>query len=153
MTTSPGAGFRLGSDQLETTNQRGEAIKKQLFQKLDTIAKARAAVGPEPDERERARLRLDTILFAGNYRPYWPRMRSFALPSFGDAYLRVNVAGRERDGRVAVDDYDEAPGCRSNGKTAQRTDLEAAKLGEHFDGIVVMRPCSIYRALDDTDLP
>jgi predicted AlkP superfamily phosphohydrolase/phosphomutase len=60
-----------------------------------------------PASLEHARQRLDEILFAGIYRPYRPRMRSFALPSFGDGYVRINLRGRERDGRVAEDEYDD----------------------------------------------
>jgi hypothetical protein len=41
------------------------------------------------------------------YRPSWPAMPVFALPSFAHGYLRVNVVGRERDGVVDVADYDD----------------------------------------------
>lgn len=34
------------------------------------------------------------------YRPLWPRMKAFALPSVADGYLRVNVRGREARGVV-----------------------------------------------------
>ena len=34
--------------------------------------------------------------------PYLPHMKAFALPSFSDGFVRVNVRGRERDGRVPV---------------------------------------------------
>jgi predicted AlkP superfamily phosphohydrolase/phosphomutase len=33
-------------------------------------------------------------------------MRAFALPSFYDGRIRLNLCGRERDGLVAADDYD-----------------------------------------------
>ena len=39
------------------------------------------------------------------YRSRWPRMRAFALPTFGDARIRLNVRGRERDGVVDPGDY------------------------------------------------
>jgi predicted AlkP superfamily phosphohydrolase/phosphomutase len=39
------------------------------------------------------------------YRPWWPRMRAFALPSFYDGRVRVNLQGRERDGVVDPADY------------------------------------------------
>jgi hypothetical protein len=42
------------------------------------------------------------------YQPMWPRMPAFALPSFAQGYVRMNVAGREADGIVDVDDYDGA---------------------------------------------
>jgi len=59
-----------------------------------------------PEELARWRQRLDDILFIGNYAPYRPSMRTFALPSFGDGFLRTNLAGRERDGIVPVWEYD-----------------------------------------------
>ncbi len=34
------------------------------------------------------------------YRPFWPAMRAFALPSYYDGRIRVNLAGREANGRV-----------------------------------------------------
>jgi len=39
------------------------------------------------------------------YQPWWSRMRSFALPAFYDGRIRVNLAGREARGRVALADY------------------------------------------------
>jgi hypothetical protein len=40
------------------------------------------------------------------YRPAWPRMRSFALPSYADGHVRINVAGRDKAGIVSPDEYD-----------------------------------------------
>lgn len=40
------------------------------------------------------------------YRPLWPRMKAFALPSVGDGYVRVNVAGREAGGMVEPTSYE-----------------------------------------------
>lgn len=39
------------------------------------------------------------------YSPWWPAMRAFALPSSYDGRVRINLAGRERDGIVAPADY------------------------------------------------
>jgi predicted AlkP superfamily phosphohydrolase/phosphomutase len=36
---------------------------------------------------------------------HWPAMRAFVLPTFSDGHVRVNVAGREASGTVAVEDY------------------------------------------------
>src|SRR5262249_32091511 len=33
---------------------------------------------------------------ASRYRPFWPDMRAFAMPSFYDGRVRVNLTGRER---------------------------------------------------------
>jgi hypothetical protein len=39
------------------------------------------------------------------YRPWWPQMPAFVLPSFADAHIRLNVVGREASGVVAPEDY------------------------------------------------
>jgi predicted AlkP superfamily phosphohydrolase/phosphomutase len=39
------------------------------------------------------------------YHPAWPRMKAFALPSFSEGYVRLNVRRRERDGIVDPADY------------------------------------------------
>lgn len=39
------------------------------------------------------------------YQQYWPRMPAFVIPSFSDLHVRVNLRGRERSGRVALEDY------------------------------------------------
>lgn len=57
-----------------------------------------------PDEQAEAGLSL-AWQPANWYRPCWPRMRAFAVPSYSDGYVRVNLAGRERDGIVATADY------------------------------------------------
>jgi predicted AlkP superfamily phosphohydrolase/phosphomutase len=44
------------------------------------------------------------------YRHHWPRMPAFALPSFYDGRIRVNLKGRERHGMVDPSRYDET--CR-----------------------------------------
>jgi predicted AlkP superfamily phosphohydrolase/phosphomutase len=40
------------------------------------------------------------------YQPRWPEMRAFALPSFYDGRVRVNLRGREARGIVDVCDYE-----------------------------------------------
>ncbi len=61
-----------------------------------------------PEVIERARERADEMLFLGHYQRFWRAMPTFALPTFGDAYLRVNVIGREQHGQVSPADYDDA---------------------------------------------
>ena len=48
----------------------------------------------------------DSILFIDNYRPHRHEMRAFALPTFGDAYIRINLIGREANGVVPVEEFD-----------------------------------------------
>jgi predicted AlkP superfamily phosphohydrolase/phosphomutase len=43
---------------------------------------------------------------AMKYQPYWADMQAFALPSYYDAQIRVNLKGREGQGRVALSEYD-----------------------------------------------
>lgn len=40
------------------------------------------------------------------YRPLWPAMKAFALPSVADGYLRLNVKGREAQGRLQPQEFD-----------------------------------------------
>ncbi len=67
----------------------------------------------DPTDAEIAARRESTsrMLFTGHYQPSWPQLPAFALPSFGDGYVRINLAGRERDGVVTTREYDAA--CRS----------------------------------------
>lgn len=40
------------------------------------------------------------------YKPAWPRMRSYAIPSFSDGHIRINVEGRESKGLVSEQEYE-----------------------------------------------
>lgn len=68
------------------------------------------AIPPEssesPSELDARRDSADRILFIDNYRPHRAAMRAFALPTFGDAYVRINLAGRDAHGIVPVDEFD-----------------------------------------------
>ena len=48
---------------------------------------------------------------AYHYAAHWPRMPAFALPSFYDGRIRINLRGRERDGLVDPARYEET--CRA----------------------------------------
>lgn len=39
------------------------------------------------------------------YADLWPKMRAFALPSFSEGYVRINLKGREQNGIVELSDY------------------------------------------------
>lgn len=51
------------------------------------------------------------------YRPFWPQMPAFAIPTFYDGRVRINLEGRERDGIVAAEDYRRA--CREVEQTVR----------------------------------
>ncbi|MBE9182205.1 alkaline phosphatase family protein [Oculatella sp. LEGE 06141] len=40
------------------------------------------------------------------YKPFWPQMKAYALPSFSEGYIRVNLKGREPQGQVEPADYE-----------------------------------------------
>jgi predicted AlkP superfamily phosphohydrolase/phosphomutase len=42
---------------------------------------------------------------AARYRPFWPRMKAFALPSYYDGRVRINLKGREAQGVVPPERY------------------------------------------------
>jgi predicted AlkP superfamily phosphohydrolase/phosphomutase len=44
------------------------------------------------------------------YRPWWPRMKAFALPSYGDGCIRINLKGREPRGIVNPEEYERVCG-------------------------------------------
>ena len=44
---------------------------------------------------------------ATRYRPFWPQMRAFCLPAYYDGRVRINLQGRESNGVVPLDEYDD----------------------------------------------
>ncbi|MGK7891125.1 MAG: nucleotide pyrophosphatase, partial [Leptolyngbyaceae cyanobacterium] len=40
------------------------------------------------------------------YRRFWPQMKAFALPSFSEGYIRINLEGRDAQGIVKPSEYD-----------------------------------------------
>ncbi len=40
------------------------------------------------------------------YKPLWPRMQAFALPSFSEGCIRINLEGREAQGCVKPEEYE-----------------------------------------------
>lgn len=63
-------------------------------------SEADVAPGSAPDAGQR----LD---YQGpmSYRRWWRHMRAFALPTFSDTHIRVNLAGREAEGVVPLAEY------------------------------------------------
>jgi predicted AlkP superfamily phosphohydrolase/phosphomutase len=83
-----------------------------------------AAVGPPVTERNGMlmrewpsglhfpsdlRNRKDTLWWspAQWYKRSWPRMKAFALPSYADGAVRINLAGRESQGLIPGEQYDQ----------------------------------------------
>jgi hypothetical protein len=106
----------LGPD--EDWSQAVKTAITQFPEPLDTARRIAARVLPEIVKRRlrpngaapsvtrdgALRLTLDWMP-TGLYQPHWHRMRAFALPSFYDGRVRINLAGRERAGMVAPAAY------------------------------------------------
>jgi predicted AlkP superfamily phosphohydrolase/phosphomutase len=83
-----------------------EPVRSLLKRARSTAAGWRS--GNAPPER----LVQDVGYIPGyHYRNHWPRMSAFALPSFLDGRIRINLRGRERDGIVELSQYEET--CRT----------------------------------------
>ena len=54
---------------------------------------------------ERRRTSLEWMP-AARYQPLWAEMPAFALPSFHDGQIRINLQGRERKGMVPLERYE-----------------------------------------------
>ncbi|MGE0794838.1 MAG: hypothetical protein AB7O29_05765 [Acidimicrobiia bacterium] len=89
---------------------------------LRNVAPVRAVLDRDRDRRAPRRVAPvppdgEPVVLAGTvdwhpamrYHHRWPSMPWFALPSFSDAHIRVNLAGRESGGIVAAADYH--PAC------------------------------------------
>lgn len=64
------------------------------------------------------------------YQAHWPQMRAFGIPTYSDAHIRINLIGRERDGKVAVEDYT---------RVCDQIEAELAALRDIADGRPVFR--------------
>ncbi len=77
------------------------------------------------------------------FTPLWPKMKAFALPSFSEGYVRVNLKGREPDGIVEPDEYDtvcdeivqkiNALTCARTGKKMAREIIRTRQAGNNRD--------------------
>ncbi|NET31636.1 MAG: nucleotide pyrophosphatase [Cyanothece sp. SIO1E1] len=60
------------------------------------------------------------------YAHLWPQMPAFALPSFSDGFIRINLASREKYGTVALSEYERV--CDEI--TAELYELRDARTGQ-----------------------
>jgi predicted AlkP superfamily phosphohydrolase/phosphomutase len=76
---------------------------KVLPERLKRILRPALAESPQHDGGTTSHS-LDWMP-AARYQHYWHKMPAFALPSFYDGRIRINLKGRERHGIVEPDDY------------------------------------------------
>ncbi len=83
-----------------------DAVPRTAAEQLDKKArKKRRSQQAAATSREGMRLTLDWMP-AARYGRFWPQMDAFALPSFYDGRVRINLAGREREGQVPLAAYE-----------------------------------------------
>jgi predicted AlkP superfamily phosphohydrolase/phosphomutase len=71
-----------------------------------TMARIRRRLGdkrPLPSQTQAGNLGW---MPAARYSRFWPAMPAFALPEYYDSWVRLNLVGREANGRVAPDQYE-----------------------------------------------
>lgn len=85
-------------------------LRPRLPVKAFKVAEKLLGGAPRPDMLSPFELRAqnDSTYFqpASWYRSFWSQMKAFALPSFADGYVRINLKGREAQGIVDPQDYD-----------------------------------------------
>lgn len=73
---------------------------------MEMAQKVLRVIGDDPDGLDYPKNHDCYIQVPLWYSKFWPQMKAFALPSFGDGYVRLNLKGREPNGIVHPDDYD-----------------------------------------------
>jgi hypothetical protein len=102
----------LSEDEGWPSGKRLFARRQTRLQKMRTRLERRLpwlrADGPkEPPSRGEGPIKHPVLwLPATRFQPHWRRMPAFALPSFYDGRIRINLKGRERHGVVRREDYD-----------------------------------------------
>jgi len=66
----------------------------------------RGEVRPDPCTEKTPLRHSISWMPATRYQHHWRRMRAFALPSFYDGRIRINLTGRERNGTVRISQYE-----------------------------------------------
>ena len=106
--TSAGAAALLGEDETCWSS----AVNPRLRQRKRRWPRwfHHAPVADPPHEAPAAGARPLPLEWmpAARYREHWRHMRAFALPSFYDGRIRINLVGREARGRVRLRDYSSA---------------------------------------------
>jgi len=69
---------------------------------VKAVLRRALSTGPEPEDANRTSL---SWMPAAAYQPFWHSMPAFALPSFYDGRIRLNLRGREHRGRIELADY------------------------------------------------
>jgi predicted AlkP superfamily phosphohydrolase/phosphomutase len=100
--------------QVDATLPDGTPLLRENDSWVEVLSKAVPIPPPSIAERLARRLQRSfgvepTVnlrwMPAARYVAFWPKMKAFALPSFYDGRVRINVIGRESRGKVPVSEY------------------------------------------------
>jgi predicted AlkP superfamily phosphohydrolase/phosphomutase len=80
-----------------------EKLKRMLRVQADAVVKPPME---SPKEKSVSRRRSLEWMPAARYRHRWSKMPAFAVPSFYDGRIRINLQGRERKGVVPIEEYE-----------------------------------------------
>lgn len=90
---------------IETPDCRStiERLSDFAHRKVPSALKSRIGL----DDSKRMRHSNSAVMWmpAARYQPYWRDMTAFALPSYYDGSIRINLEGRERFGKVSLESY------------------------------------------------
>ena len=81
-----------------------EALKQMLRVQNGMLSEQSKALQGETVSEQR-KLSLEWMP-AARYQPLWSKMPAFALPSYYDGRIRINLQGRERNGLIPLDGYE-----------------------------------------------
>lgn len=102
---------------------------EKLNQNLDLLLRQPSKlIGSEPEPLSGLYPPRGTLSWQPSnwYKPFWPEMKAFALPSFSQGQIRINLQGREKSGIVQPSEYDSV--CEQ--LTQQLSSLKNARTGE-----------------------
>lgn len=88
-----------------STSQRTRLLRQRL-RHVRQRWESKLRVNWTPGRKQFGQVRSVDWMPVSWYAPYWPVMPAFAMPSFYDGQVRINVRGREAKGFVDAKDYD-----------------------------------------------
>ncbi len=93
----------------EDANPLRKALRQNLPSKTHKYIDRVLGTASKPDMVSPQKLQQEKDPFFWQpvswYKPFWPSMKAFALPSFSEGYIRINMKGREPEGIVEPADY------------------------------------------------
>ena len=88
----------------QSLSKLAHKVARRLLRHWPAHAKEAATSSARDGVEPNYRISVDWMP-AAKYRRHWPYMTAFALPAFYDGRVRLNLAGRERHGKVALERY------------------------------------------------